>query len=90
MKCSNCSLNISDSDVELNEGFCPECGHPLLLNEPDYFDENESDDFNDDVDDGFSDEDDELSAFFEGLDYDDDYDPDFDDEEFDDEEEDDF
>ncbi len=93
-KCPYCNTEVRESDIEVEDGCCPECG--AMISAPDLgmgddeFDEDDEFDYDEDQDDPFGDldEDDEFqhsSEFddddFEGID-----DEEFDDEEFDDEE----
>lgn len=96
--CPYCNIEVSEKEIEAEDGCCPECGAMLsagsmyLDGDMDDYDPYEDSDFLDDDeddmdrDDAYLDEDDVLSGIFDDdLDFDDDidFDDDFD-EEFDD------
>ncbi len=77
IKCPGCDCKVSLSEVEKNDGACPECGQQLFGITSKLFDNPEEDE----------DEDDELGYEDDEMDEDDE---EYDDEEFDDEDEDDY
>ena len=80
IKCPHCDCKVSLRDVEKEEGFCPECGQPLLVSN--ILDDYDGDDEDEDIDSTDYDDEDE-DDFDEFDDEDDDYD-DYDDEDDDD------
>ena len=93
-KCPYCNTEVRESDIEVEDGCCPECGAmisapDLVMGDDDYDEDDEFDYGDDDQDDPFGDldQDDEFqhASEFDDDDFDVD-DEEFDDEEFDDEE----
>jgi Zn-finger nucleic acid-binding protein len=72
MICPYCEVEVTESAVEAEDGYCPECG--VFLSASSVF--NENDDFDDDELEEYEDDDD-----VDNFGYDDDFDDDNDDEE---------
>ena len=71
-KCPHCDFKVPMSEIEKEDGFCPECGQPLLASSlRDDFDELDEDvdsldmDF-DDEDEGDFEDDDEFDTDYDG------------------------